>query len=42
MEGFADALKENYPDYADMIDLYVTLFQTYGAEGLASMINPAE
>ena len=42
IESFAAPLKENYPDYADMIDLYVTLLQTYGAEGLASMINPAE
>lgn len=42
LEGFADALKEKYPDYAGMIDMYMMLLQTYGAEGLASMINPAE
>ena len=42
LEGFADALKEQYPDYADMIDMYVILFQTYGAEGLASMVNTSE
>ncbi|MBR3016454.1 MAG: hypothetical protein IKH57_05165 [Clostridia bacterium] len=42
LEGFADTLKEKYPDYADMIDMYVILFQTYGAEGLASMVSPAE
>ena len=42
LEGFAGALKEKYPDYADMIDMYVTLFQTCGAEGLAAMVNPAE
>ena len=29
-QGFADALKTKYPDYADMIDTYVTLYQTYG------------
>ena len=42
VESFAATLKENYPDYADVIDMYVTLFQTYGAGGLASMLNPAE
>ena len=42
IESFAATLKENYPDYADMIDMYVTLFQTYGAEGFASMLTPAE
>ena len=42
LEGFADTLKEKYPDYADIIDMYVILFQTYGAEGLASMVSPAE
>lgn len=39
IQSFADALKVKYPDYADMIDMYVTLYQTYGAEGLASMMN---
>ena len=42
LEGFANALKEKFPDYADMIDMYVMLFQTYGVEGLASMVSPAE
>ena len=42
MKDFADMLKEKHPDYADMIDMYVTLYQTYGAEGFASMMNPAE
>ena len=43
MEGFADTLKEKYPDYADMIVMYVTMYQTYGAEGFASMMdNSAE
>ena len=41
-QGFADALKTKYPDYADMIDTYVTLYQTYGIEGFSSMMNPAE
>ncbi|MBR3105826.1 MAG: hypothetical protein IKH30_01425 [Clostridia bacterium] len=42
LEGFAGALKEKYPNYADMIDMYVLLYKTYGAEGLAPMVNPAE
>ena len=42
IESFAATLKENYPDYADMIEMYVTLFRTYGVEGLASMLTPAE
>ena len=42
MKDFADMLKEKYPDYADMIDMYVTLYQTYGADGFASLMNPAE
>jgi len=25
-----------------MIDVYITMYQTYGAEGFASMMNPAE
>ena len=41
-EDFAAELKIKYPDYADMIDFYVTLYQSVGAEGLASMLTPAE
>ena len=41
-QDFADELKAKYPDYADMIDMYVTLYQTYGIEGFSSMMNPAE
>ena len=41
-QDFADELKAKYPDYADMIDAYITMYQTYGAEGFASMMNPAE
>ena len=40
--AFADTLKANHPDYADMIDLYLELYKTYGAEGFASMMNAAE
>jgi len=42
IQDFADALKAKYPDYADMIDTYVTLYQTYGIEGLSSMMNSAK
>ena len=38
----AAALKEKFPDYADTIDMYVTLYRTLGADGLASMLAPAE
>ena len=42
IESFAEEMKEKYPDYVDMIDFYVLMYQTYGAEGLASMLNSAE
>lgn len=42
IESFTATLKEKYPDYADMIDMYVVLFQTYGAEAFASMMTTAE
>lgn len=42
VDDFADTLKTKYPDFGDMVDLYVRLFQTYGAEGLAEMLTPAE
>ena len=42
MKDFAETMKEKHPDYADMIDLYMTMYETYGAEGLASMMNPVE
>lgn len=42
LEAFANGLKERFPDYADMIDMYVMLYRTYGAEGFAAMLNPAE
>ena len=42
IQDFADALKAKYPDYADMIDMYVTLYQTYGIEGFSSMMSSAE
>lgn len=42
LEDFAKEMKEKHPDYADMIDMYVVLFQTYGVDGLVSMISPAE
>ena len=42
IQDCADTLKAKYPDYAEMIDVYITMYQTYGAEGFASMMNPAE
>ncbi len=42
IESFADQLKADYPDYAEMIDMYVDLFETYGAEAFAPMMTPAE
>ncbi len=42
IQGFADALKAKYPDYADMIDVYVTLYQTYGLDGFSSIMSSAE
>ena len=42
IQDYADMLKAKYPDYAEMIDVYITMYQTYGAEGFASMMNPAE
>ena len=39
---FAGRMKEDHPDYAEMIDLYVTMYQTYGIEGLASMMASDE
>jgi len=42
IQDCSDTLKAKYPDYAEMIDVYITMYQTYGAEGFASMMNPAE
>ena len=42
IEDFAAELKEKHPDYADMIDFYVSIYQAAGAEGLASLLTPAE
>ena len=42
IQDFADALKAKYPDYADMIDMYLTLYQTYGLDGFSSMMNFTE
>ncbi len=41
LAAFAEELKVKFPDYADMIDMYVTLIQTYGVEGLMSMMTEA-
>ena len=41
-EEFIDTLKAKYPDYADMINMYMALYQAYGVEGIVSMMTPAE
>ncbi len=41
-EVFADTLKEKYPDYADMIDFYITVYREYGIEGFTSMMGSGE
>ena len=42
MEAFLDTLKAKYPNYAYLFDMYITLYQTYGAEGLAAMMTSAD
>ena len=42
IESFIETMKAEHPDYADMIDMYLTLYQIYGLEGFASMMTPAE
>ena len=41
LEGVAEKLKAEHPDYADMIDLYMKMYQLYGAN-FASLLAPAE
>ncbi len=41
-KAFAESMKEQYPEFAEMVDVYMTLYETYGIEGLASMMTPAE
>ena len=40
--GLAETLKAQYPKAAGMIDMYVTLYETVGADSLATMMTPAE
>ena len=42
MDAAAQTLKEKYPNSAEMIDMYVNLYKTMGAETLASLLTPAE
>ena len=39
--AFAEELKVRFPDYAEMIDTYLNLLQTYGVDGLMSMLTEA-
>ncbi len=42
MEAFAAELKEKYPEQAELIDMYMELYRSVGAEALAAMLTPAE
>ena len=33
---------DEYPDLADSVDMYLELYQALGAEGLSSMLTPAD
>ena len=42
MEAFAAELKEKYPEQAELIDMYMELYRSIGAEALAAMLTPAQ
>ena len=42
VEAFAASLKDAHPDYADMIDMYITAYKTLGVDGLSSMLAPVQ
>jgi len=43
IDDFATEMKEKYPDYEGLVDMYVTLYKTLGAEGFLTMMQqPAE
>ena len=42
IDEFIAALKAKHPDFADMIDFYMEMYQLLGAEGFASFLTPAE
>lgn len=42
VEEYFAALKEQYPDLVDMIDMYLVVYQMLGMEQLAAMMTPAE
>ena len=39
MKAFAAELKEQYPDFAEMIDTYLDLYETFGLETFISMME---
>ena len=42
IEAFFSSLKEKYPDLADSVDMYLELYKVLGAEGLSTLLTPAE
>ena len=42
VEAFFNGLKDKYPDLADTVDMYLEMYKVLGAEGLASMLTPAD
>ncbi len=42
IEAFSDTLKAEYPDFAEMIDAYVSMFQSFGPEEFAAMLPVSE
>lgn len=41
-DDFFNDLEEKYPDLADSVDMYREMYQSLGADGLASLLTPAE
>ncbi len=41
-DDFFNDLKQKYPNLADSIDMYNQLYQTLGADGMASMLTPGQ
>lgn len=42
LEALAAEMKERHPDYAELIDMYVMMYKSFGAEELEKMLTPAE
>ena len=42
VEAFFGVMKDKYPDLADTVDMYLELYRALGAEGLSSLLTPAD